>query len=265
MQNDLVPQALRASFNQFLRYLEQLDTEQPAKCPYCKHKVFSQTRAMPLTFRCRKCAKYFNPLTKTPFNRLQPVRWLAVIFIGRVNLFTYQRLADELDCSVKMVTHRDRAVMHQMQTRFPQLYQWYFTHNDMVKNAPVSDLPKAVNTQHLAFKQKITKLLMTSKAKCLYCNSKNTTKISERTAFYCRDCRRSFNLLAGTPISRLRSADKWLEFIDLLVTKHDQNTIANKLGFDTGTVGNWRRVWCAMMRQWDFDHLATWCQRRGSF
>jgi len=265
MHNDFVPQALQKPFKLFLHYLGRLDTKLPTKCPYCASKTFSQTRAVPLTYRCKSCAKYFNPLTKTRFNRMQPASWLATILLARANLATYQAIADDLECSVKMVTLRDRAIMRQMKIRNPLLHQWYVSHNDAVKPCDISDLPVELSAQHVALKQKITYFLTTTQATCLHCDSSNTTKVGLRTAFRCRECRLSFNLLDQTPISHLRDVDKWFSFIDLLVAKNDQNTIANKLGIDTGTVGNWRRMWCATMRLWGFDSLATWCQRKGSF
>lgn len=67
MQNDLIPLALHSDFNRFLNELAQLGYQVPTHGPYCQNQAFSQTRAEPLTFRCKACLKYFNPLTLTPF------------------------------------------------------------------------------------------------------------------------------------------------------------------------------------------------------
>ena len=34
--------------------------------------------------------------------------------------------------------------------------------------------------------------------------------------FHCRDCRRSFNALTGTPLARLRKKASWLNFVETL-------------------------------------------------
>lgn len=58
MQNDLIPQTLHSDFNQFLHELTQLGHQVPTHYLNCQNQIFSQTRAMPLTFRCKSCLKY---------------------------------------------------------------------------------------------------------------------------------------------------------------------------------------------------------------
>lgn len=261
IQYDLVPQPLHPPLNQFLHELEQLSEQLPTHCPHCTNNIFSQTRADPLTYRCRSCLKYFNPLTGTPFNRLTPASWLTTILTARVNRETYQAIAEYLDCSIKQVTRRDKAIMRMMQSRFPALHLWYQAHNDVAKQYQPNTLPDQLTAQHLALKQKITVLLEGAQAGCLHYHSFNTVRIGHRTAFRCKDCRRSFNLLSHTPLNRLRHADKWLMFIDLLVAKKSNRAIAEQLGLNSGTMGDWRRKWYFTLQQWDFNGLATWCRR----
>lgn len=261
MQHDLIPQTLQRPCQQFLLELEQLAEQVPNQCPYCASQHLSQTRAEPLTFRCKGCLKYFNRLTATPFNRLNPVSWLATIFIGRVNRESYQGIAYQLGCDLKMVIRRDRAIMTQMQIRNPSLYHWYRAHNDINKQYQLNELPELLVPQHLALKQKVSELLTCTQANCLHCQSTDTVRVGQRTAFRCRRCLRSFNLLSGTPLNRLRDADKWLPFIDLLVTKQSNLAIAMELGLNNNTIGRWRRKWNFTMQQWGFAGLAAWCQR----
>lgn len=264
MQSDFIPAAIQPSFAEFLNYLQQLDCQRPLYCPRCTSEKFNQTRAMPLTFHCENCYQYFNPLTNTPFNRLIPTNWFAIILLARVNFTTYQAIADDFDCSIKIITNRDKAIISAMQYFNPELYEWYIIHTRKTKTSENNRLTPVLSDQHFALKQRIITTLSTTTANCLHCDSANTVKQGQRTAFHCRACRRSFNLLASTPISRLRNADKWLRFIDLLVAQNKQATIANQLDFDLGTVGNWRRKWCATMHQWQLTSLAIWCQRKGS-
>lgn len=264
MQSDFIPAAIQPSFAEFLNYLQRLGYQRPLYCPRCTSEKFNQTRAMPLTFRCKNCYQYFNPLTNTPFNRLIPTNWFAIILLARVNFATYQALANDLDCSIKMITNRDKAIISAMQGFNAALYEWYIIHTKGMKPSENNHLPPVLSDQHFALKHRITTTLSTTTASCPYCDSTSTVKQGQRTAFRCRVCRRSFNLLANTPISHLRNADKWLSFIDLLVAKNKQAMIANQLDFDLGTVDNWRRKWCATMHQWQLTSLAIWCQRKGS-
>lgn len=262
MSHDFIPPSLLASYEQFLCELEQLDKQLPTNCPHCSSKIFSQTRAEPLTFRCKACAKYFNPLTGTVFNRLQPVDWLATILNDRVNRETYQDIADKLACDIKKIMRRDKAIKIQMQLHFPELYQWYCAHNDVAKQFESNHVNETISAQHLAFKQKITQILITTKTDCLYCHSNKTVKIGDRVAFRCNSYRRGFNLLQGTPIWRLYHAEKWLTYLDLLVAKNSDQAIIRQLNFNAGTAKKWRRTWCETMQMWDFKSLAIWCKRR---
>lgn len=263
MQNDLVPQKLRISLNQFLQYIENLDKQPMTNCPCCSSNQIKLIRNTPLTYRCKSCTKYFNHLTGTPFNRLTPISWFSEIVKARINRQSYTAIADTLGCSVKMITARDKAIIKTMQKSSPALYQWYLNHNDSAKQYALHDLPKIVRLEHSALKKKLSSILSATKAPCIYCNTRDTIKISTRTAFRCNKCRTSFNLLVGTRISRLRDAEKWLDFIDMLVEKQTLPIIAEKLDFDIGTITNWRRIWCTTMLQWGFDSLAKWCQRNG--
>lgn len=261
MLNDLIPQALHSDFDQFLHELTQLGQHEPTNCPNCQNQTFSQTRAEPLTFRCKACLKYFNPLTHTPFNRLQPVAWLTSILCERVNRKTYQAIADTLDCDIKKIMRRDKAIKKQMQLHFPNVYQWYCAHNDVAGQFAANPINDTLSAQHQAFKQKLNEILATTHSPCLYCHSPHTVKVGQRATFRCDRCRRGFSLLHDTPIMRLPHADLWLTYIDLLVAKQSNYAIASQLGMNSGTIGTWRRRWCYTMQLWGFEGLAIWCQR----
>lgn len=262
MQYDLIPQALHADFDQFLQALTELSQPTPSHCPYCAHKSVRQTRAAPLTFRCKACLKYFNPLTNTPFNRLSPADWLPLILCDRVNRQTYQEIADTLDCDIKKIMRRDKAIKNKMQIDFPNLHQWYCAHNDVAHQFTANTTNDTLAAQHLAFKQKLSELLTTTHAHCLYCHSPKTVKVGQRATFRCDHCRRGFSLLNGTPISNLTHADQWLNYIDLLVAKQSNHAIAEQLGINKNTIASWRRKWCRTMQLWGVESLAIWCKRR---
>lgn len=262
MQNDFIPQELQSDFNQLLQEVEQLGQQIPTHCPYCVSKIISQTRAEQLTFRCKTCFKYFNPLTRTPFNRLLPVHWLTVILHDRVNRETYQDIADKLECDIKKIMRRDKAIKNMIELRFPALYTWYCAHNNIANQFEANSINETISAQYIAFKQKLTDILATTHANCLYCHSNKTVKVSKRASFRCNHCRRGFSLLHDTSILRLPNTNKWLAYIDLLVAKNSNQAIISQLGFNSGTATKWRRSWCATMQQWGFESLAIWCKRR---
>ncbi|MDF7666767.1 hypothetical protein PT273_02715 [Orbaceae bacterium ESL0727] len=262
MQNDFIPQVLQVDFERFLAELEQLDQQVPIHCPYCENDSFIKARKAPLSLRCKGCLKYFNSLTGTPFNRLQPVAWLPIILCERVNRKTYYEIADTLGCDIKKIMRRDKAIKQQMQIDFPDLYQWYCAHNDVANQFEANQVSDAIDAQHSAFKQKLSEILATTHSPCWYCDSSNTVKIGERATFRCNHCRRNFSLLQDTPIFQLPRIHHWLAYLDLLVAKNSNRDIAQKLGMNSNTASIWRQKWCATMQLWGFENLAIWCNRR---
>ncbi|MDF7670672.1 hypothetical protein PT276_05595 [Orbaceae bacterium ESL0721] len=262
MQSDLIPQRLQADYYQFLHHLKQLGGQAAGSCPHCKSRLFSQIRTEPLTFRCKSCLKYFNPLTGTQFNRLQPVAWLPVILSKRVDRKSYQTIADRLDCDIKKIMRRDKAIKAQMQLISPDLYNWYCNHNNADKQFDLSTINNTILVEQNVFNHKLNEILNTINPPCRYCKSVKTVKVGQCASFRCNQCRRGFSLLHGTPILRLPRVDLWFNFVDQLVAQKSNGAIANDLGMNRNTIRSWRRRWCDTMQLWGFSGLSLWCKQQ---
>lgn len=262
MQYDLIPPALHRDINQLLQELTQFAERVPSHCSYCGNHALTQTRTKPLTLRCKACLKYFNPLTHTPFNRLQPIAWLPMILAERIKRQSYQVIAERLECDIKQIMRRDKALKQRMQLAFPDLYPWYCAHNDVAKQFTANPINDALSAQHRAFKQQLSEILSTTHSPCRYCHSSHTVNVGQRATFRCNHCRRGFSLLHDTPILRLPHADQWLTYLDLLVAKQSNREIAEQLGMNRSTLGAWRHKWCHTMQLWGFASLALWCKRQ---
>lgn len=252
---DLVPDKLKIQFDTFWHQLNNLNNPTIAKCPYCNSEQFMKTRANPLTFRCKLCHKYFNPLTHTPFNRLPPIELISTIFAQRVARNSYQTIADNVACSVRQIRQRDRAIKQYMQA-YPDLLTWYSLDD---KQLIASELVK--HQQHTCI-NKIKNLLTIKQIDCQFCGIGQAVKINQRTGFRCKKCHKSFNLLSDTPLNKMPHADKWIDFINLLVAHKTNIEIAEQLQLNQNTIGYWRVCWCIMMKRWHLDALSAWCKKK---
>lgn len=255
---DFVPEILQNDFDSLLNDLSYLPEQENENCPFCHEVNFYKVRQKPLIFRCKVCQKYFNPLTLTPFNRLTPSIWWGLILTRRVEKATYHTLAIELNCSIDMVKRRDHAIIIYMQQHYPALYTWY------TKAHPNDSemLPLVIEEQHKSAINLIHQLLTIEKIHCLYCQSTDTIKIGQRFRFRCKHCKKTFNLLHKTPLNKMPHSDLWLTFIDMLVNNQTNKAITEKLNLSHNTVTKWRRIWCKMMRDWKYEELAIWCDKK---
>lgn len=255
---DLVPAELQNDFDALLNDLSYLPEQVKECCPFCHQINFRKIRQKPLTFRCKSCQKYFNPLTKTPFNRLVPTIWLGMILTRRIEKATHHTLAYELDCTIDMVKRREHALIDYMQQHYPNFHYWYtqirVTQNDM--------LPTMIEEQYTALSKLIKQLLTIEKFPCHHCQSDNTVKIGHRTGFRCRQCRKTFNLLSKTPLNKIPHPEQWQPFIALLVVNNTNKTIATSLNLSLSTVSKWRQIWCETMNNWGYAELAVWCNKK---
>lgn len=58
--------------------------------------------------------------------------------------------------------------------------------------------------------------------------------------YRCAECRRTFNLLTGTPLARLRHKDRWLEFAKSLEEGESVCKAAQRCGVHRNTAFRWR-------------------------
>ena len=58
--------------------------------------------------------------------------------------------------------------------------------------------------------------------------------------YRCRQCRRTFNDLTGTPLARLRLRAKWLDFLDTLLASRPVRAAADALQVHRNTAFRWR-------------------------
>jgi transposase-like protein len=63
---------------------------------------------------------------------------------------------------------------------------------------------------------------------------------NNRQRFRCRQCRRTFNDLTGTPLARLRLRDKWLDYIVMLREARSVRAAAAQVGVHSNTALRWR-------------------------
>jgi transposase-like protein len=87
---------------------------------------------------------------------------------------------------------------------------------------------------------------------CPYCCSRLTILAGRpharmpMPAFQCNSCSRRFNRLTGTPLARLRHADKLFEFVRLLSSQMSYKEAAEILKVDYSAIANWAekfRTW----------------------
>ncbi|MCX8711823.1 IS1 family transposase [Gilliamella sp. B2969] len=254
MIDELIPLELHEQLNAFRHDLEKITSQHIDACPFCGKNEFYLIRSKPTTtYRCKACYKYFTVAVNTPFSRLTPFNWLEIIFINRIQNQSYNTIANNLGCSVEKVMRRDHAMIDYLKSHYHALYQWYTKKQQSCLN-PV------LIKQHKVVSEKITALLNVQNPTCIHCGSTDTTKVGSRTCYRCKRCRHSFNILNGTKLNRLPKPELWLQFIDLLVAGETNAQLEKKLKLTDNTIRSWRSTWCTMMKQWNCDALAIWCQ-----
>jgi len=78
---------------------------------------------------------------------------------------------------------------------------------------------------------------------CPYCRAINLYrwgKASELQRYRCRQCKRTFNALTGTPLARLRHKDKWFEYEQTMIEGLSIRKSADNCGIAKNTSFKWR-------------------------
>lgn len=104
-----------------------------------------------------------------------------------------------------------------------------------------------------------------SPPQCPHCGSRETLLAVRvharlpRPTFLCRQCRRRYNRLTGTPLARLRHEQKLMEFARLLSQQISYAQAAERLEVDYSAIANWT----ARFRQWllQLDPTGAWESR----
>jgi len=71
--------------------------------------------------------------------------------------------------------------------------------------------------------------------------------------YRCKDCKKTFNALTGTPLSRLRMKENWLAFMQELIESNSVRKAAKGLDIDKNTAFLWRHRFLA----WISEEKAT--------
>jgi transposase-like protein len=118
--------------------------------------------------------------------------------------------------------------------------------------------PSKVQTEDAALTRYLVRALKEARSPslkppaCPYCWSRLTILAGRpharmpMPAFQCNSCSRQFNQLTGTPLARLRHADKLFEFVRLLSSQISYKEAAEILKVDYSAIANWAekfRTW----------------------
>ena len=66
--------------------------------------------------------------------------------------------------------------------------------------------------------------------------------------YRCRDCRRTFNDLSGTPLARLRLRGKWIDYLGALLDSLSVRSSAERTGVHRNTAFRWRHRFLAQLK-----------------
>jgi transposase-like protein len=66
--------------------------------------------------------------------------------------------------------------------------------------------------------------------------------------YRCRSCRRTFNLLSGTPLARLRYKGHWLDYLDCMLDSRSVRRTAREIGVANATSFRWRHRFLALSK-----------------
>ena len=101
-------------------------------------------------------------------------------------------------------------------------------------------------------KQQFVSVLLARRARtvsqrrcCPHCASDNVVlhgkDQNQRQRFKCRACRRTYNILTGTPMARARKPEKWAAYLDYMTEHHTIRAIRQSgIGLNQVTIWRWR-------------------------
>jgi transposase-like protein len=95
--------------------------------------------------------------------------------------------------------------------------------------------------------------------KCPHCNSKRFIRWGKRNdmqRYKCKDCRKTFNCLTGTPLARLKKKGRWLEYSRCLLNGLSVRKAAAKCNVHFNTTFKWRHRFLVNANKVKPDKLA---------
>lgn len=79
---------------------------------------------------------------------------------------------------------------------------------------------------------------------CPHCQSESINRHGVNAKgvqrYQCKECRRTFNALAGTPLFRMRKEEKWVKYLELMASGTSLREIADRLDINLKTAFKWR-------------------------
>jgi len=126
--------------------------------------------------------------------------------------------------------------------------------NDSVFSSYKNNINHLTDKQFLALKSKIKQLAYgkflatnidesTKTTSCKHCNSSDINKWGRRDnmqRYKCKDCKKTFNSLTGSPLSKLRMKEKWIIYAECLKSGLSIRKSASICGIHKNTSFKWR-------------------------
>ena len=114
---------------------------------------------------------------------------------------------------------------------------------EQLKILTPSQKDKLQSTLHKSSESEKVSVVIDTVKDCPYCSSKSFQKWGVRSnlqRYRCNQCYKTFNALTGTPLSRLRHKEVWLDFIEDLTQSKSIRESAKHCGVDKSTTFGWR-------------------------
>ena len=89
----------------------------------------------------------------------------------------------------------------------------------------------------------------TAAATCPHCKARRAIRYGHANGlqrYRCRDCRKTFSALTGTPLARLHKRGKWLDQAEALQTGLTLTQVADALNIHVSTAHRWRHRFLAL-------------------
>ncbi len=110
------------------------------------------------------------------------------------------------------------------------------------------------NLDEIALKKEVSQHLETPRGevKCAYCKSSKVQRWGKRNdmqRYRCKECKKTFNSLTGTPLARLRRKGHWLDYSNCIVESYSIRKSAEVCKISIRTAFRWRHRFLANAKQ----------------
>ncbi len=109
--------------------------------------------------------------------------------------------------------------------------------------------------------QKVRELIESkqdTKRECPFCHSNRVYRhglVSNLQRYRCVECKKTFNSLTNTPLSRLRKKELWIQYVDSMLKSTVLRTVSDELGISLNTAFKWRHRFSAAFVKNSPTHL----------